>query len=347
MAKAEDFTYQGIKYMVVSENPKTAKVKPFGHFASVSSSSILPTPDIVIPEVANGYTIVEIAEGAFYQNIALKTLKVPSTVKVINPLAFANCKNLTSVTLSEGLVTIEGLAFTGCENLVEITIPNTVTSVRKAAFSDCKNLMIVNMGNSVRGIGESVFLNCPITKITLPSTLISIGFAAFAHTDEIEHGYLKPMHLKETTLTDITTHISNPVTKIDDGSSPDWRNFNEHAFGLKAKNVNKTLNVPKDKEDLYKNNTPWSFFTVSGKPTEVKDMEAMSSSFLYLDASNKTVVVLNQENIQGDIIVFDLTGRVVLVKAIAGAETSVDISSLKTGTYIFKIGKNTQKLIVK
>lgn len=54
--------------------------------------------------------------------------------------AFYSCKNLTHVSLPEGITAIGNYAFCFCSNLEAIFIPKTVTHIEKFAFSDCFHL---------------------------------------------------------------------------------------------------------------------------------------------------------------------------------------------------------------
>lgn len=53
---------------------------------------------------------------------------------------FSNHKNLTTITIPNGVIFIEHSVFFDCQNLTEITIPNTVTSIGTWAFYGCENL---------------------------------------------------------------------------------------------------------------------------------------------------------------------------------------------------------------
>ena len=59
-------------------------------------------------------------------------------VKGISYAAFRDCEELTSVSLPEGLSTIENRAFERCTQLKEIIIPDTVVCIQSNAFPNVK-----------------------------------------------------------------------------------------------------------------------------------------------------------------------------------------------------------------
>ncbi len=329
----------GILYTPINRNGLGERVPLVGVMAS--AVIMPPSGDLVIPAQVGGQNVVAIGPAVFSKNKNITSVTIPSTVKDIMPSAFSECDKLTKVNLSEGLLRISALAFTNCDNLTEITIPNSVFAIGQTSFAGCKKLATVNMGNSVESIDAKAFLNCPIKKITLPSTLTMIGFAAFAQTDATEWFNLTADQLKPTTLTEVTAKMDNPVTDTSNGSSPDWRDFNDLAFGMTAVDTSKKLIVPAAYQHLYETNTPWSYFFASPS-TDLKDTKV--SNFLHFNSTNKTVTVLGAK---GNMSVFDLSGKVILSQKITEDNATVSLNNLNTGIYIFKVGKNIQKLMIK
>ena len=54
--------------------------------------------------------------------------------------AFSGCSKLTSVTIGNGVTSIEYRAFSGCSGLTSVTIPDSVTSIGEGAFFGCTGL---------------------------------------------------------------------------------------------------------------------------------------------------------------------------------------------------------------
>ncbi len=64
----------------------------------------------------------------------------PYSVTNIDASAFSGCGLLTSIKMSEGLITIGDKAFENCVNLANISIPNSVVSIGNFAFDGCDAL---------------------------------------------------------------------------------------------------------------------------------------------------------------------------------------------------------------
>ena len=79
--------------------------------------------------------------GAFaFYGTALISIDIPSSVHTVKGFAFGDCFHLESITLHDGLVTVEEAAFGGrgattpCNKVREIIIPKTVTNITRDAF---------------------------------------------------------------------------------------------------------------------------------------------------------------------------------------------------------------------
>jgi hypothetical protein len=114
---------------------------------------------------------------------------------------FSQRKNIYNVIIKNGVTSIGNNAFAYCSAITSITIPNSVTNIGKYAFNGCDNLVdlkynaknatlpsryclasikTVTIGNEVEVI-PSNFLNgnTNVASITIPSSVTSIGDAAF------------------------------------------------------------------------------------------------------------------------------------------------------------------------
>ena len=106
-------------------------------------------------------------------------LVIPDGVTTIARGALATSHNLTSITLPDSLTSIGIVAFYWCTNLESIKIPAGVSVISESAFYGCYALEELDLGN-VTKIEDSAFSQCPLTSVTLPNGLLSIGRDAFS-----------------------------------------------------------------------------------------------------------------------------------------------------------------------
>lgn len=96
-------------------------------------------------------------------------LQVPGSiggqpVRYLQQRCFADCDELTTVILPEGLQAISWCAFEGCDSLQGIFIPETVSIIDDYAFADCVALEAVSIPSSVTYISPDAFRECPSLK---------------------------------------------------------------------------------------------------------------------------------------------------------------------------------------
>ena len=109
-----------------------------------------------------------------------KNSVIPPYVKSIYLHAFANSKELTAITIPEGVTQIGNYAFTNCADLKTVVMPNSVVSIDEGAFYECVNLTSINIPEGVTSIGDFAFENClALEEITLPRSLTSVGGGMF------------------------------------------------------------------------------------------------------------------------------------------------------------------------
>ena len=81
------------------------------------------------------------------------------------------------------VTSIGDYAFKDCQALTSVSMPS-VTNIDSGAFWLCSSLTSVYMP-SVSSIGDDAFRDAPITNLSLPATLTSIGNSSFTETREI------------------------------------------------------------------------------------------------------------------------------------------------------------------
>ena len=101
-----------------------------------------------------------------YETLTKYTM--PDTVTSISPYAFYGCKNIESITLSNGLEEIPEYAFSYCNGLTYINIPYSVNRIDVKAFQYCVNLEKVDIPISVTFIHDTAFDGCSKLNIVAP-----------------------------------------------------------------------------------------------------------------------------------------------------------------------------------
>ena len=150
----------------------------------------------------------------------LEEIDIPETVTTIGEYAFANCKNLTTVTGMKNVTKIGRYAFYNCSNLKEITIPKSLTDCSYGIFSGCSNLKTIKFEKGITTIPKHLFDGSSdysydswfdgLEEIDIPETVTTIGEYAFDNCKNL------------TTVTGMKN-----VTKIGDGAFYNCSNLKE------------------------------------------------------------------------------------------------------------------------
>lgn len=153
-------------------------------------------------------------------------------------------KNLT---ISEGIKEIGISAFQGCSKIERVVLPTTLSKIGESAFMGCSNLADIKptLGKDslkITEIGASAFYNCTsLEKITLPSTLESIGLNAFAGCSkltEIESFIGTPFDIDETVFPNYAATLYVPCESKDAYlNAPVWKNFTENHISVGERKV--------------------------------------------------------------------------------------------------------------
>ena len=139
--------------------------------------------NIVIPNYVNGTKITEIGEKIFYNSEKTGTLTISEGIKTIDTYAFADSKFTGELVLPSTLKEIGEFAFAGCSGFKgSLSIPGAIKTISKNAFISCTGFdgdLIINEG--VEAIGEYTFCNCQGFKgnLIIASTVKEIGGSAF------------------------------------------------------------------------------------------------------------------------------------------------------------------------
>ena len=140
---------------------------------------------------------MEFSEGlekidfAAFSESGVECVDLPSSVRSIGVKAFANCEQLRSVRLNEGLETLgeiggyatskyRGNVFE-CSALESIVIPSTLEVLEDYTFYSCRKLTSVTFaeGSRLREIGNHCFAESGLKAFEAPPSLRKICSGAF------------------------------------------------------------------------------------------------------------------------------------------------------------------------
>ena len=111
-----------------------------------------------------------------YQN-ALYRVEIGDNVRNIGGYVFANCQNLESITMPNGLTIGGTYAFYNCYSLRHIGIPRSVVAFGQHSIDNCHSLVSITIPPSFTGTLPPYAINqCNgLVNITLPDSAVIIG----------------------------------------------------------------------------------------------------------------------------------------------------------------------------
>ena len=133
-----------------------------------------------------GKAVTSIGDFAFANCDNITTVVIPNGVISIGHQAFYYCSGLTSIVIPNGVTNIGGMAFKQCDSLTSVSLPNSITNIGYQAFTQCDSLTSVSLPNSITTIGEYMFAHCKsLTSVTIPNNVTSIGSLAFVECSSL------------------------------------------------------------------------------------------------------------------------------------------------------------------
>ena len=109
----------------------------------------------------------------------IQSVVIEQGVTSVGYWAFANCTNLKTISLPDGITVIEANAFDK-SGLTSIVLPNSVTEVQGSAFNGCKQLVSCDLGRGIKHIGKNCFWDCTALKsLKWSDCLETIGSGCF------------------------------------------------------------------------------------------------------------------------------------------------------------------------
>ena len=149
-AQALEFTVDNLKYTTNADSTSV----------TVKKSAIMPAGDLVIPShvTYNGKKYAVIRVEGFGGCTELTSVTIPEGVTSIENGTFDYCISITSITVPKSVISIGGYAFNECMSLASITIPEGVKLIEMRTFYGCSSLVSIALPESITSIGEEAFM---------------------------------------------------------------------------------------------------------------------------------------------------------------------------------------------
>lgn len=194
-------------------------------------------PNVVIPATyKNPVTSVEapvttIAEKAFYKNLNITSVVLPSSITSIGGInkntnapgiqVFDGCKNLVSINIPDGVQLISSSTFNGCIKLKNLKLGSGIKTIGSSAFSQCDSLESVIIPEKVTKIEGFAFNGCEkLASVVIPKSLTTIGeqifdIATSTHAPDLKIYYTGTKTQWETLLANNAKFPSGSAAGLD------------------------------------------------------------------------------------------------------------------------------------
>lgn len=134
------------------------------------------------------------SSGVFHDCKNLTSVTIGNGVEEIKKYTFYGCSKLASLSLGNSLEVIGNRAFYGCAEIPYLNIPNSVKSIGERAFWGCKSLTDVSFGDGLTTIGAEAFYECSnLTNVTVGNSIQTIDKEAFSYCRNIKKVMVKDL----------------------------------------------------------------------------------------------------------------------------------------------------------
>jgi len=178
-------------YVYVIENGK----------ATITDVNTAIKGDVIVPNEFEGAPVVAIAADAFADCANITKITLPVTIQSVGANAFNNCTGLTAVNVTDlsawcgitfGSYNANPLYYAGAlyvnDVLVtDLVIPNDVTAIGYATFYGCNSLVSVTIPSNVKTIGRGAFYGSSVETVTIADGVETIGFGAFYECEALSN----------------------------------------------------------------------------------------------------------------------------------------------------------------
>ena len=103
------------------------------------------------------YAVSKMADGAFAECNQLTSITLPQTLRNLGQYAFLRCTNLTSCIIPDSTITEIPFEAFWKAGLIEFRVPEGVTYIEQRSFEQMPNLQRVQLANSVKSVSPWAF----------------------------------------------------------------------------------------------------------------------------------------------------------------------------------------------
>ena len=161
--------------------------------------------------------------------------EMPDSVVDIADNAFANCANLTDVTVSKNVTEIVYGAFVNCTSLSSVKMPSAVKKIGPYSFGNCTSLENIDLPSDLEVIDEGAFKLSGLTSVSIPDKVTEINLSAFSGSEVADVTFGKGLTsigdkaFVETNITNL--NIPDNVTNLGDSVFSSCANLTELTIG--------------------------------------------------------------------------------------------------------------------
>lgn len=286
--------------------------------ATDSTNATAYIGDIEVPEtiIHNGQwlPVTGVTALACAECDQLNTLTLPEGVTSLGLGAFSDCPNLQQVTLPASLQSMQDLTFYRDSSLVLVDLPEKVRRIGASTFAYCMQLDSIGLQYGLRCIATRACYYCPtLRSVRIPGSVSAIGEYAFAYCTGLE----------QIVMEDGPIAVTPDVFEGVDVSSC-------------------RLVVPTSQLDAYREADVWcDFQIVDGGEADLPEVEWLDGfdAFSFEVIGSELILTVDGD---APALVYDLSGRRI---AVAGSHSGENRIPLARGrNYIIRCGR-TAKVI--
>lgn len=162
---------------------------------------------------------------AFASCTQLKTITIPQGITTIEKIAFYHCFALKSIVIPNTVSKLDTGSFSGCASLEKISIPKSVTIIEGETFNSCKQLSTIDITTSITDIKEQAFNNCvSIKEIAIPNSVTNLEDRVLANCSLLSsadlqyNGTIVPNNLFASCGNLVSVSLPNTIKYIRDNA---------------------------------------------------------------------------------------------------------------------------------